>query len=396
MISLKRIGICIAAMTITAAGCGEVTLNPDAATPDTGPGPTGPCQGEVAVDDAWQCLVNAACDVIAECFGGAFSVEQCRELDLELMGLSGRYGDILLQGAIAQGTLTYDSAAMTQCLDALSQMTCLDVFENGNDPFAVCRPFKGAIANDSVCYFDLECATLGAECVATTCEGQVCCQGTCVAPAPVGSACVGRPCVPGAHCVNDACTSGVAGDTCRYSSDCDTDHWCAQGVCQPDAATGGSCSTDDQCAYPELCLGDAAGAPGTCTRAAQVGDACDDGCLPFTSLYCNRPDASAPGTCEPRVGEGNACDPERGECQINLRCDTTLRVCIPGQQLNQACDSGLPCEFYSGLHCTSEIDGAATGICEGPLAAGQACRFDSHCVSGYCYQDVCTDVVACY
>jgi hypothetical protein len=397
MNSLKRIGIsCIAAIAITAAGCGEVTLSPDAATPDTGPLPTGPCEGDVALDDAWQCLVEEACRVVSECFGGVLSVDQCLELDLQLMGLSGRYGDILLQGAIAQGRLTYETVAMGECLDTMRQMTCQDVF-GSSDPFALCRPFKGTIVNDSVCYFNLECATLGAECQATNCDGQICCPGTCVAPAPVGSACVGRPCVPGAHCVNDACTSGVANDPCRYSSDCDTDHWCdPQGLCQPDVATGEACISNDQCTLPALCVGDVAGAPGACALASEVGDACDDSCFPFASLYCNRPDATVLGTCAARLGEGDTCDPERGQCQFGLRCDSSLRVCIPGQQLNQVCDSGLPCDFYSGLHCTNEIDDTATGICQGPQPTDRACRYGAHCLSGYCYQDVCTDVVACY
>jgi hypothetical protein len=264
----KHIGVsCIVAIAITAAGCGEVTLSPDAAPPDTGPVVTGPLRGDVALDDAWQCMVDAACGVVAGCFGEALSVEQCLELDLELLGLSGRHGDILVHGAIAQGTLTYDAVAMGECLDTVRQMTC---------------------------------------------------------------------------------------------------------------------------------VGDAAGAPGACMRASEVGDACDDGCFPFFSLYCNRPEGAALGTCELRLGEGEDCNPERSECQFGLRCDSTLQVCIAGQLLNQACGSDLPCEFFSGLHCTSEIDGTATGICQGPQPTGQPCRYGSHCQSGYCYQSVCTDVASCY
>ena len=43
-----------------------------------------------------------------------------------------------------------------------------------------------------------------------------------------------------------------------------------------------------------------------------------------------------------------------------------------------------PNSCSTGLHCSNEVSGAATGACEGPLGDGAACNSDDQCTAGFC------------
>lgn len=396
----------IGAALLASAGCGRATLNTGETETDASPPPDSNvvpdlCTGDVALENAWQCTVDVVCGLVAECFGGSFTVETCRELDLEIFDMSARYGEIMMLSAIQQGTITYNGQALGRCLDDLRALSCTALFAS-EDPFDACAGFAGTVDPGGACVFDAECGLPGSTCETPNCtDGDVCCMGACTQPVPVGSTCTGDECAPGAYCVNGICEEGRANSPCFGDYTCDPENWCSNptggaGTCAPDYAIGSACTDDDQCPSPATCVGTNMPNGGTCQRSIETGDPCDGTCTSFVSHYCDRPDLTALGTCQPRFGEGAACDPEIMPCEISLRCDPNSLTCQRYGEEGTPCTSGSECAFFGGTYCSNEIDNAAQGVCQGRLPDGAACDSTRHCESGYCYQSVCTAVAACY
>lgn len=386
-------------------GCGTVSLNTDetdgGSTPDASADAAlmeDLClQGDIAFAEAWDCTFSAVCETFSRCFAGALTPEECRELDLELFDLDGRYGDILLAGALERGTITYDPDDLDVCLDRLRSFECVDLLGR-NDPFDACRPFIGTVSASAACSMDVECAIPGARCVADQCGEELCCFGFCVDPAPVGNTCGGGiPCEPGALCVDGLCSTGASGSRCQGDYDCAPDFWCnPNGACSPDRGAGEPCTDNDQCRAPNTCVGENALSSGTCQPSFADGDPCDTNCLTIFSHYCDRPDVTANGVCRTRLAEGEPCEPLLMPCALGLRCNSQTRICEPYGQAGNVCEDATDCSFYDALFCSTELDGSNQGTCQGRQPDGSACTDEDHCDSGYCYLGTCTRVESCY
>lgn len=378
-------------------GCGEVSL------PATDGGvdapPVDPCLGDVALDDAWSCLVTEACTLLARCLGNSMTVEECEAANLTLYDMPVGYAEALTRNALEQGTLAYDSTAAGQCMESLRALSCEGLFRDG-DPVATCGMFVGTVPDGGSCFLDLECGAAGGSCIQALCDEGVCCAGTCQYPAPLGGTCADRPCAPGSYCVNGVCANGAVGTQCNGDYQCQSSAWCdtALATCQADRGEGEVCTSDTQCASPFRCVGrrlDGA-TSGTCLRNSGSGDPCDGFCGSYYTHWCDQAEPSVLGVCRERSGAGESCNPERSSCEVTLYCDPALQVCMDSGQAGDPCPEPAGCDTFAGLFCTTELDGRPEGVCELRRPNGAACSSDYHCQGNYCKDGLCTAVDGCY
>jgi len=288
--------------------------------------------GADAVAEFETALQLALCDVNARCDMGVASADQ--ETCLSMMNFisAGRTGLVEL-----------DMNQAAKCLDGLNGLACEDAGQVYYDDYGYLqwecpRAFKGTLAEGEPCTSPYEC--LGElRCVGTA--GGQC--GTCVR--------AGLPCIvgggdPGSNGSDELCTQFercvsatgkcapklADGASCIYDSDCELEHFCAQGVCAPPLGLGETCALQEGgrgCSQDLHCL------EGVCSGLVygrQEGETCGVPGNCGNGLECDRDQ----GVCVPMVSEGEACGAV--QCAFGLYCDGT---CKPSKEVGAACGSSM-------------------------------------------------------
>ena len=151
----------------------------------------------------------------------------------------------------------------------------------------------------------------------------------------------GSPCDDGRLCtVAEVCDNGTCGD--GVARDCDFG---------ADSCNAGTCDETNGCVIEPL----ADGSP------------CND------NLFCTGVDTCSDGEC---VGAPRNCASEAEACQVSLRCDEELDICVTQNAgLGTTCDDGLYCTVGETCDSFGECGGGttrdcATGVPECQIAAG--------------------------
>jgi len=354
--------------------------------------PAGPPPPPVEASAFMNAYTEAICARSARCFPVAEYLDaSCRA------GVEKLFGEDVTV-AIAAGRIVYDATAAGACVAGLAALDCLAEQPTDATLTACFNALVGTVQKDQPCLGLFECAegfcnsTSGDACP-TVCqavakkgaacsllsgpycdvrEGLRCSQGTCIAPANEGGACLDNVgCTSGTVCVGNKCVPlRKTGYGCAKDSSCALGNFCASGgdeggVCEARVAAGGTCAQDDgdnnaafrrvQCADGMVCLG------------AGLTDA----------------GKSVAGTCTKAVDEGASCTVEPPGYQLfDTGCKEGL-VCVAGQCAKAPTD-GEAC----APHLTCQRDVAqcdyASMTCKTLLANGEACATDRECAGGYC------------
>jgi hypothetical protein len=168
----------------------------------------------------------------------------------------------------------------------------------------------------------------GSPCATTdVCLNGYCVQGTCVSFTTTGTATLGMPCT----------TNFFGGNTCQIDLLC-------RGTCIAPLPLGGTCFYDTDCAtVGAWCRGAAAlplpdggigGDAGTCaTGNFAAGAGCSIGSECGLHLYC-----SDGGVCTSQLSQGSACDDQaQGQCAFPTFCSSNQ---LDG---GSACSNGSSC-----------------------------------------------------
>ncbi len=198
-----------------------------------------------------------------------------------------RQSDILPKCAnwpkgVAAGRIVYDAAKAQQCLDALTAVTCQEIFGDTGGPPAVCfQALQGQVQDGARCWDDSECR------IDSFCDHSDC-PGTCKRRSGLGQACVStRECQAGLSCQNPPLSVGkvcmtilsqgaictAPGTVCGPGLYCDAT---GTGLCVPQR-TSGSCTRWEECFGPEYaCAGLGLPAPVVpgCAPVSRVNQAC--------------------------------------------------------------------------------------------------------------------------
>ena len=413
-----RIAAALLVVVPLVTACGEV---PPATVDAGGDGGTGGCDASaLTVDEFFVCFSRAACGLIDDCFGSSTAHLDCDHLPLFLFNdLTQTAARRMLDDSVARGRAQWNPTAAAGCVARITG-TC-ELMKNGGDLLAECGAIVGNVNDGAACQADFECATAGARCESPG-GGQACGSKVCRKPAATGQSCAnGGFCGPTDFCVSkrdtatnmdiSVCESGAAGRPCDGGGDCDLGLFCngghddstAAGTCTASKPAGSICSDDTECQGELLCVGDTSTTPGTCRDVRAAGASCDGifGC--FGHQYCAGP-AGSTGTCTSALTVGAPCGTAQGQpwCGATLACDGG--TCQPAGAAGATCTRSSDGVFASdpnscstGLHCSNEVSGAATGSCEGPLADGAACTSDDQCAAGFCDRtsSVCGPVPLC-
>ena len=227
-------------------------------------------------------------------------------------------------------------------------------------------------------------------------EGQICCEGRCVAGECCRAAdCAAEPCrttTCQAHRCRSQPVTCTARDQCHEAGVCDPN----TGECsQPGKANGVGCDDGDPCTESDrcvngACVGESISGCVRCTRAedcptspreCQRSICADDGRCGFAALVGSRCDAGDPCTVEAE------CD-SRGDCvgtvMVGCRACQTAADCPP---------PATPCQTAV---CTSD------GICDVDTRPdgdscddGNACTKDDACQNGQCAGKPVADCLPC-
>ncbi len=391
-----------------AFACGEVPTAVDGGSDggvDAADAGVDPCAGPLTPDEFITCVSQAACGLVADCFGSAVGHLDCDVLPINVFdGLELPAARRVLADSLARSRATWDPAAAASCL--LPLRGC-GLIKSENDLLDGCAAITGRIADGAPCQAAFECRTAGAECRSTGASEDTCGATVCVRPAGTGSSCAGGAfCGVGDHCVRrftggldqSTCESGATNRPCDSTSNCDTGLFCAGGLddgtaagtCAASGPAGTPCSEDRECQGELLCVGETSTTSGTCRDVRAPGAACDQllGC--FGGQACTRAGTTGLGTCGPAPTIGGACGVFSGTpwCGVTLACDGT---CQPAGDVGATCTRSGDGIFSNqadgcntGLHCSNAITGTPSGQCAAPRAAGQACTSDGQCTTGYC------------
>ena len=220
------------------------------------------------------------------------------------------------------------------------------------------------------------CAFPGEE---TTCRTPKCESGV----STFAATCVGTGACPGI--LHQICTPFSCGPTaclgdCQNSQDCNSDYYCAAGVCVPKLARAASCAADDQCASGEC-------ADGYCCDRACEGqcEACDVSgrlglCSPVTGApHAGRDACAGTGTCAGSCDESNP----RACTYPGFWVSCGEPACKSGIATSAAsCDGSGGCENTTHRECSPYACGATN--CK------STCQSDADCASGQvCDAQVC-------
>ena len=322
----------------------------------------------------------------------------------------------VLTDSSMRGRAQWDPVAAAACVARL-RTGCALVTKDTGDLLAQCGAIVGNVVDGAPCQANFECATAGARCEAPSGGGQTCGARVCRKPAATGQPCVGNGfCGPEDYCVQrldgsgadmSTCESGAAGRPCDGGGGCDLGLFCnggnddrtAAGTCTAAKPAGSICAEDGECQGELLCVGEASTSTGFCRDVRAPGAQCDDllGC--FGHQYCSSPTAGMLGTCTPALAVGAPCGTFGGQswCGATLACDGG--TCQPAGPVGATCArsgdgvfSSRPDGCSTGLLCSNQVSGGATGVCEARHADGAACMNDEHCANGFC--DATTRVCA--
>ena len=337
--------------------------------------------------------LNTYCHLLFSCTGqfgddiralkhAAESEEVCRTSAGRLI-LAGEHGVAANVARVGSGTLTFDSAAAAECL---SSFACTDIEDGPLRGSACDRVFDGIVATGESCTFNEACAGIDAHCASETGT----CPGTCTATAALGSPCTFREecstnggtqavdcrfvdtsviCVAIERvtaAMGESCVEMLSGTTLTTPI-CNEGLYCpyegtGAGTCQPIAASGGACTSDQQCPGTEAC-----GAGGVCVSPPTMldsagGDCSDDNvavCNAFYGLICN-----ASGVCvtggDGTLGSACVRDDFSLPCNEGLTCDTSTQACVVQRADGVGCASSNEC--LNG-YCTYDAPGG--GVCAG-------------------------------
>jgi len=226
--------------------------------------------------------------------------------------------------AVKRGTLAFDGALMSACLNEMNA----ECQRNAPEPPACAQALQGRVAAGGACVSGAECIGGGTCAKPESCNTDyLCCAGTC-----------GPPRV------------GVGGDCSQTLSMCQEGATCMGGVCVADAAAGAPCSSTTICARPAFCR-NSGGDSGTCVLPAPSGAACD----PTEALGCARSDEY---------------------------CEITTSVCTKSHPPGAACTSDDMCVEYAFCQNGACVAPTAGAACD--YAAGAKCMDGLACTGGVC------------
>jgi hypothetical protein len=306
----------------------------------------------------------------------------------------------LLSAAMAQGRATYDDRLGGACLAAWRQRGCVD-----DVPSACGQVLRGAAQVLDACAHDDECAA-GLFCSGgpQTCglcvprsgpggpcwsdgscqEGSRCRDGQCI---PASRA--GQPCQPGEDLCDDGmvCGGQAPFTTCGLpgadGAPCDTwpcalGHGCvaAQGVCRPEAPTGGRCSPTSQEAPPCQAQGawlhcDEESLACVTVLVSSQGGPCGGREVCASHLQC------VTGRCAARSLAGDPCQGDDNCFESRCEAGTCVAPPVPGDPCQGGCAplscvGGLcasrPCA--SGTPWDAGVDAGGAGDGGGPRDGG--------------------------
>ena len=389
-----RVGV-LALTVLLSAACGDIqevasdaAPEPDGAPPPDAMPPPGPCDpgGEPTYDEAYDCLVEAACTLVTSCFL-PLTLDQCKTLDLQIYDQDVRLHREAVRQAIEEGTIEFHPEEVAACYQALSGKACTFIGEHGGGEFEigdVCPGvLVGTVAADQPCFTSTECDPPGSECLLSPeCSGSPCCPGTCVAAAPDGESCDGRPCRVGSYCVGGLCQTGEADQPCSNIFHCDEGFFCNGETCVAELESGAACGFFEQCSGPEICLIPPDSKGGTCARVDQVDAPCNETCM---GMQCDQPNPNELGACTPYLAEEGA-DCSRLDCSLSFECDRGADQCVPLGAAGAPCSSQQDClgGAFSGSFCDNEITGEEVGQCTDRMADGETCTDGDQCQSDIC------------
>jgi hypothetical protein len=398
-----RVGV-LALLALLSVACGKIKGGSSDAAPEADAmpaidaAPPGPCEpgGDPSAEEAYDCLVEAACKLVTRCFI-PYTVEECKSLDLEIFDVRVFLHRPIVLDAIEAGTIQFHPEAVAACYSAMSENECTFLFERAGSDFAfndLCPDiFTGTVAAEGTCFTDLECAAPGSACsFSPDCTADdFCCAGVCLSPAADDASCSANPCALGSYCVDGVCRTGEANSPCTRTSDCDQGLWCQAGTCQAELESGATCVNEEQCSGAEVCVKLDADKAGTCGRRDVVDAPCNEGCF---GMECVQPDPTMLGTCQPYLSEeGDDCS--QRECRIDFECTQATDQCDPRGDVGDPCsnEAGNRCKL--SLFCNNEITGETTGVCSGRLADGEPCTSTDQCQSGVC-AETCQPNPGCF
>lgn len=325
------------------------------------------------------------------------------------------------------GEVTANEAGIEACAASISEQGCPASIDGENCspsavvPSSACELRNLFVGNGQLgdacglyqnieCAQGLQCNIYGPNtgvCIETLSAGDPCfddynCQGdllcdymtdTCIEPALVGEPCAYADhdapqlgtesirCAPGLNC-NPA--SGVCeSQECTFGTYCNEDDTlcpeglsCVTGQCDFLAEAGEQCWNDDDCAEGQCTYN---GQSHVCQPLAGNGASCFDA-QQCESGFCNNT-----GSCAAQIDVGDACDGSQSqyECDGGY-CDGAMCVAFVG--VGEDCTAG-PCDYTQDVRCIADECVAP------PFPNGEFCNDDDECDSGHC-SGVCNTPLA--
>ena len=342
------------------------------------------CGAEPVTLADWEaCYAKRSCEALVNCQNLNLYRDAAECIAQQDAVLGGKLGFEVFERAraIAAGRASLDVAAFTQCLVELSPTKCSTA---AHAPICETR-FVGTVADNQLCYTDIECASPGATCAQPAVCKDSCCAGTCKPKPKLGQTCDDfvDGCEPGIVCGTDGvCVNGDIGSPCAQRYDCVPQAWCNNGTCAADLPAGSSCDSLLQCGGELSCVGlMRTEKPPACRRVTHEGDACDWYC--FGNLYCDLSGGPGFGVCKALPVHGQTCSGLHPCLGVDQQC-SPQSVCIDRFDAGETCSDGT-CQ--PGLFCSDQV-GAANPVCTARLDDGATgCNKPAQCQSYVCDGD---------
>ena len=144
-----------------------------------------------------------------------------------------------LADSVAAGHMTFNSSALTTCLQAMLEpgTTCVVAEVPPWLDACMASAWTGTVLGGDPCAYDRECADAASYCGTA--------MNVCVPKPHAGQACNPGGCAPGTYCMGSTCMTDTAhGAPCVMDAQCGANFYCAtDGSCQPTPVT----TTTDYC-----------------------------------------------------------------------------------------------------------------------------------------------------
>jgi hypothetical protein len=317
----------------------------------------------------------STCVLLERCLRGfAAEVDACTD-SLEL-ALREQVAPVLDQ-AVKEGRVAYQSNALPACLAALEKASCDEVL------FTECTDvFVGSKKTGESCVLDIECAEQQQCAVSGTCPGS---------------------CAP----------AGKAGEACSTYNRCAPGFTCASEVCVATAKLGQPCGTETGCQGYGFCSGRGAGAQGdtgTCVARNELATSGqDEPCESFGEPLCKPGFVCTTklegdvvvGSCQKPVASGASCTystpdpcPEGEYCSITsaVGVKPATGACQPRPKVGEKClfEDSRSAICVNGSKCDVE-----STLCLASSHLGEPCTKDGGCYSDTCVDGKCVPRVEC-